>query len=431
MKVKTETREGLFKALTVEIQGDTVKKTLNEIYENLQKNVEIQGFRKGTAPLWLIKARYKNYIKEEAGKKIADQTLKSAIEESKLEPVADIFLESVNLEENKNKITYTVTFETPPEFELENVENLEVEIPKLEFNKEMLNRKIESLREEHAIWEPSEENPISRGDLVSIEYEVQEVASEGEKVSGETSGIIGQNMFREELEKEMLGKKTGEEVYIENLPLYNQEGKEIGKANIKVKIKEIKKKKLPETNDEFAKELGYENWKEAEKEIEKQVKEELKTLKEELIKRNVGEKLVNIHKIEVPKTLLNREISLMIENRIKELQQFGLDTRYIDYKALGQEFFPIALVSIKLRFILDKYAQEKGIEVTEKDVEDKINQLAKEMNLSPEEMEKRIKSNNLIPQIKEDIKREKALLDIISKVKIKEIEKEEKNEENK
>ncbi len=431
MKVKTETREGLFKALTVEIQGDTVKKTLNEIYENLQKNVEIQGFRKGTAPLWLIKARYKNYIKEEAGKKIADQTLKSAIEESKLEPVADIFLESVNLEENKNKITYTVTFETPPEFELENVENLEVEIPKLEFNKEMLNRKIESLREEHAIWEPSEEDPISRGDLVSIEYEVQEVASEGEKVSGETSGIIGQNMFREELEKEMLGKKTGEEVNIENLPLYNQEGKEIGKANIKVKIKEIKKKKLPETNDEFAKELGYENWKEAEKEIEKQVKEELKTLKEELIKRNVGEKLVNIHKIEVPKTLLNREISLMIENRIKELQQFGLDTRYIDYKALGQEFFPIALASIKLRFILDKYAQEKGIEVTEKDVEDKINQLAKEMNISPEEMEKRIKSNNLIPQIKEDIKREKALSDIISKVKIKEIEKEEKNEENK
>ncbi len=431
MKVKTEEREGLFKALTVEVEGGLVRDALDEIYEKLRQNVEIQGFRKGTAPLWLIRAKYRDYIREEVGKKVANQTLESAIKESQLTPVADVYLEKVDLEEKEGKLTYTVSFEVPPQFELKDVENLEVEIPKVEFSDELVRKKIEQLREDHALWEPVEDRGVEKGDLVTIEYEVEEIKEEGEgeKVSGETSGIVGQNMFREELEKAMVGRKAGEEVELKNLPLFDQEGKEIGRANIRVKIKEVKEKVLPEIGDEFARELGYQNWEEAEKKIEEEVRRDLDRVRRSMVESAVAEKLISLHDVEVPRTLLHREISMMIENRVRELQQFGLDTRYLDYRAMAQEFLPRAEANIKLRYILDKYAKEKGIEVTEEDIERQIKELAEQMNTTKEEVRDYFEKEKLMDVVRSDALRRKALEDIVSRVKV--VEKETKEEEEK
>ncbi len=430
MKVRTEDREGLFKAIIVEVQGDEVKNTLDEIYSQLKETVEIQGFRKGTAPLWLIKAKYKDYIKEEAGKKIANQTLESAIKESKLSPVADIFLEKVDLEEKTPKVTYTVSFEVPPDFELKEVEGLEVEVPRLEFKDEYVSQRIDQLREEHAVWEPVEDRAIEEGDLVNISYEVEEVKEEGEgeKVDGETSGIIGQKMFREELEKALIGKKEGDEVYLENLPLYDQQGKEVGRANIKAVVKEVKHKVLPEPGDDFAKELGYENWETALKEIKEEVRENFERTKRAIIEDAVAEKLISIHEIDVPKTLLNRELSFLIDRRVKELQQMGIDTRYLDYRKMAQEFMPQAVANIKLRYILERYAKEKGLRAEEEDIEMQYEELANQMGTSKEEVKEYFQKENMTAVIEQDALRRKALNDIIDKVKIKEVEPEKASE---
>ena len=430
MKVRTEDREGLFKALIVEVQGEEVKSTLDEIYSQLKDTVEIQGFRKGTAPLWLIRAKYRDYIKEEAGKKIANMTLETAIKESNLSPVADIFLEKVDLEEKTPKVTYTVSFEVPPDFELKEVEGIEVEVPKLEFKDEYVDQRIDQLREEHAVWEPVEDRAIEEGDLVNISYEVEEVSEEGEgeKVDGETSGIIGQKMFREELEKALIGKKEGEEVYLENLPLYDQQGKEVGRANIKAVVKEVKQKVLPEPGDDFAKELGYETWEEALKKIKEEVMENFERTKRAIIEDAVADKLISIHEIDVPKTLLNRELSFLIDRRVKELQQMGIDTRYLDYRQMAQEFMPQAVANIKLRYILERYAQERGITAEEEDIEKQYEDLAAQMGTSKEEVKEYFQKENMTAVIEQDALRRKALNDIIERVNIKEVEPEKESE---
>jgi len=427
MKVKTEEREGLFKALVVEIEGHTVEKALSEVYKNLQEKVEIQGFRRGTAPLWLIKARYKDYIQEEVGKRIANETLQEAINESELNPVADIYLEKIELEEGIPKITYTVSFEIPPEFELADVENLEVTVPKLEFSPKLVEERIKALREEHAIWEPVESREIKEGDFVAIEYEVVERGEEGEKVSGEMSGVVGTNVFRKEVNEALIGKKVGDGVSLEEVPLYDTEGKEIGKADIKIRIKEVKEKILPEIGDDFAKELGYDNWEEAKKEIEKQAKESFESMKETVIRDAVALKLVEVHKIDVPTTLLRRELGALMERGLEELRQFGIDTRYLDYRTLAQELRPTAESNIKLRYILEKYAKEKGLEVSKEDIEKYIEKLAKDTGVPVEEMKERIEKENLGEVLKGDVLREKALKDITSKVRIKEEEKDEES----
>ncbi len=430
MKVQVEDREGLFKSLTVELEGDLVKQKLDEAYKQLQQTVQIQGFRKGKAPLWIVRAKYKDYVEEQVAKQLADETLKEALDKAGVKPVADIFLENYEVSEKDNKLKYVVSFEVAPEFELKNVEGVEVEVPKIEFKEEMVEEELQRLREANAVWEPKEENePAEEGDLLVLEYEVEEVVKEGEKVKQETSVILGQGMLRPEVEEVLKGKKAGDEVELKELPLYDQQGKEIGKVNIRIKVKEIKKKILPELNDEFAQELGYDNLEELKKKIEEDLKQKIEKLRQSVIEDRVADKLVEMHEIEVPQTLLRREISFLVERRLRELQAYGIDTRYVDIRKIAEEAKPIAEANIKLRFILDKYAEQNNIQPTEEDIEEQYKELAEQYGTTVEEIKKYFQEQGLEEVVKEDAKRKKALKDIISKVKLVEVE--EKKEEEK
>jgi trigger factor len=433
MKVSLEDREGLFKSLLVEVQGDIVKKNLENIYQELVQNVEIEGFRKGKAPLWLIKARYKDYIREEVGKRVADATLSKAIEESGLRPAADIYLEEVQLEESEEKVSYRVVFEVPPSFELklQEIENLRVKIPKVEFKEEMVQEEINRLREQHALWEPVDRE-IKEGDLVVLDYVVEDLES-GETAEGETTVIVGQRFLREEIEKALLGKKEGEEVEIESVDLFDAEGKVVGKAKVKISIRAVKEKVLPEVNDDFAKELGLgDTWSSAEEKIRQMVKENLENYRKFLIEEEVVKKLIELHEFEIPQTLLRRELSFLVERRLRELSSLGIDTRYINVQGLAQELLPQAIANIKLRYILDKYAQTKNLQAEEKDLEEEYTKLAQAYGVSPEQIKADVQSRNLEEVIKGDVLRRKALEDIVSKVQVVEVEekKEEKQDEN-
>jgi trigger factor len=433
MKVSLEDREGLFKSLLVEVQGDVVKKSLENIYQELVQNAEVEGFRKGKAPLWLIKAKYKDYIREEVGKRVADATLSKAIEESGLKPAADIYLEEVQLEEKEEKVAYRVVFEVPPSFELklQEIEDLRVEIPKVEFKEEMVQEEINRLREQHALWEPVDRE-IKEGDLVVIDYRVEDLES-GETSEGETTVIVGQRFLREEIDKALLGKKEGEEVEVESVDLFDAEGKVVGKAKVKISIRAVKEKVLPEVSDDFAKELGLgDTWSSAEEKIRQMVKENLENYKKFLIEEEVAKKLVELHDFEVPQTLLRRELSFLVERRLRELSSLGIDTRYINIQGLAQELLPQAIANIKLRYILDKYAQTKDLQAEEKDLEEEYAKLAQAYGVSPEQIKVDVQSRNLEEVIKGDILRRKALEDIMSKVQVTEVEekKEERQDEN-
>lgn len=431
MKVSVEEREGLFKALSVEIEGEPVKSALEEVYNYLKQNAQVEGFRKGKAPLWILRTKFKDYIQEEVGKRVANKTLPMAIEESKLKPVADIYLENVSLEELIPRLTYTVSFEVPPEFELKEVEGLEVEVQKLEFSEDLVRKRIEEIREEHATWEPVDRE-IREGDLVVVEYRVQDMET-GEVDEGETSGILGSRTFREEIEKELLGKREEDSFTLEELTLYDTEGKPAGKARVEIRIKSVKEKVLPELNDDFAKEIGLgDSWKEAEEKIRQDVKESVENLRKSLVADAVARKLVELHEFQVPQTLLSRELSHLVERRVSELTRWGIDPKYINYKALAQELMPQAVFNIKLRYILEKYAQLRGIQVEPEELNRKVEELSRVYQKSPEEMKSTLERENLYSILMEDIKREKALDDIISKVVVKEIGKpqEEKKDEN-
>jgi len=240
---------------------------------------------------------------------------------------------------------------------------------------------------------------------------------------------VGLRTFREEIEKELVGKKEGDSFVLEDLTLYDMEGKPAGKAKVEIRIKGVKEKVLPEVNDDFAKELGLgETWAEAEEKIRQEIKAQIEKIKEDVIENAVAKKLLELHEFSVPQTLLQRELSHLLQMRVSYLSQLGIDTRYLDYRSMAQELTPQAISNIKLRYILDKYAQQKGIQAEPQEIEKKIEELAQQYGRSPEEMKEFFQRENLLHVLEEDIRREKALRDIVSKAVVREKEKEEKDE---
>ncbi len=132
-----------------------------------------------------------------------------------------------------------------------------------------------------------------------------------------------------------------------------------------------------------------------------------------------------MHDFEIPKTLLRRELSFLIRSKVNELSAYGIDPKYLDYKNLAESLKPTAEYNIKLRYILDKYADEKGIEVTDEEVEREYKEIAEESGKSVDEIKEYFEKEGMVDVVIGDARRKKALRMIVEKALIKEKEKEE------
>ncbi|HID80015.1 MAG TPA: trigger factor [Aquifex aeolicus] len=426
MKATLKEDKGLYRELTLEVEGAEVKRALDEIYQYLSHTATLPGFRKGKIPRKILRKRFGDTIKEHVAKVILDNYLEKALEEKGVKPIADVFLTEVKINEEKPSATVVVRFEVPPQIELKDLEEITVEVPKLEFSQEQVENYINQLREQNAQWNPVDRE-IRKGDLVEVEYEITDTES-GEKERGETSAVIGDGLFRKEIEEALEGKKAGEEIELKELPIYDQEGKEVGKVNIKLKIKGVKEKVLPELNDEFAKKLNLgETWEEARKKIEEQLKEQFERSKEQQKLEKLLLKLVEVHKFDIPESLVRRESDILFERRLQELSAYGINPNQVDREKLLNEILPTAVFNVASRLLLDRLADKLNIEVGEEEVNREIEKLAKAYNISPQELKKSLQDRGLIEMIKADLRRNKALEEASKRVKFVEVEpKEEK-----
>jgi len=428
MKATLKEDKGLYRELTIEVEGADVKTALDDVYNYLSYTVKIPGFRPGRVPKKILKKRFKETIEQTVANRLLEKYLEKALEEVKAKPVADVYLTKVELDEETPKAVIVIKFEVPPEFELKNLEDITVEVPKVEFSQQQVENYIEQLRNQYAEFKPVDRE-IKEGDLVEVEYEITETESK-ETEKGETAAVIGEGLFRKEIEEALIGKKVGDEIELKGLPIYDQDGKEIGKVDIKIKIKGVKEKVLPELNDEFAKKIGLgETWEEARKKIEEQLKEQFEQSKENLKLEKLLAKLVEEHKFDIPETLVRKELDLLLQQRLRELQAMGINPKQVNQQQLVQELLPVAIFNIASRFILDKLADKLGVEVSEEEVNAEIEKLAKAGNVPVEELKRALEQQGLIEAIKADLRRNKALKEAAKKVKFVEVEPKEEAKE--
>ena len=409
--------------LEITIEAEKFENAIKKVYFQNAKYFNIPGFRKGKAPQAIVEKYYgKEIFYEDAFNDIASEEYEKAVEESKLEVVSRPKIDIVTMEKGQD-VVFTAVVSTKPEVELGKYKGIEIE--KIEYNVEDsdVESNLKQMQEKNARV-TSVETPVENGNIAVIDFEgfVDGKAFEGGK--GENYSLeIGSGSFIPGFEDQVIGMKIDDEKDVnvkfpEDYFSKDLAGKD---ATFKVKVHEIKKKDLPELDDEFAKDVS-----------EFDTLEELKnSIKQRLINENVQKakyekedavmKVVTSEmKADIPEGMVEVEIDNMVKDMEQRMSYQGLKLeQYL--KMLNKteadfrkEFEPQAIEAIKSRLALEAIIKNEKIEASEREVKDKLEEMAKNYGKTAEELEK---NDNIKEYIKQGIENEKAIEFLVQNAK--------------
>lgn len=411
-----------FKALIkVTISRDSVAEEFVRQYEDLKKEAELPGFRRGRVPLNLLQERFAIQISEEVLKNLVSEYYINALREKQIIPIEHPKFEVKKFAAD-SELIFTAEFEIKPEMKIEKYEGLKVNKKSTDVEEIEINKAVEYLQEQKADYSPLLEiRPVQEGDFLMVDYEcfIEEKSIEKRK---NLLLSTKDTAFPENFIQGLIGSNAGAEKQIEvTLPKGNSDAGLAGKkAVFNVKIKEIKKKTLPQVNDEFAKDLGFET----SETLKAAVKDDLRRQKEKRaeidMKAQIIEQLIKNTSVQISKEMIKRQSGMLLKDAKEKFAKAGgmQEKSGLDEEKLIEKFKPEAEKQLKIFFILDKIAQQENIEVSEEEIDEKIALLAVQMNQSFEPLKEDFEKKGLLSQLKGQIRDEKALDCILKKADI-------------
>ena len=428
MKCKLEKTENANEVkFEITVEAEKFEDAIKKVYFKSAKYFNIPGFRKGKAPMQIVEKYYgKEIFYEDAFNEVAQDALEEAVAENKVEVVSRPEVDIKQIEKGKDLI-FTVVMQTKPEAELGKYKG--IEIKKIEYNvsDDDINHELEHMQEHNSRLISIDDRAAKKGDTVNIDFEgfVDGKAFEGGKA--ENYDIeLGSNTFIPGFEDGIVGMKIDEEKDIKVKFPEEYFSKELaGKdATFKVKLHEIKKKELPKLDDEFAKDVSeFDTLDELKADIKKKLEKQNADKEKYETEEAVIKALCENTKVDIPSGMIETEIDNMLKDFEQRLSYQGLKLeQYL--KMLGKteeemrkEYEPQAIEGIKSRLALEAVIKAEKIEATDKEVDDKVKEMAK--NYGRENDETFLKNENVRNYLKEGIESEKAIDFLVKNAKMK------------
>jgi len=400
LKVTNEKTENSQVFLTIEMEPAEVEKSLEASYYRLVKKTNIPGFRKGKAPRAILE-RYigKESLFEEALNNLAPQAYEKAIKEQKIEPIAQPHIETAQTD----PVIFKVTVPLPPTIKLGDYHHLKVIPEPVKLAEDEVDAAIEQLRHQHAIWEPVE-RPVEFDDLIVLDVESNVEGKPYIDQKGIQYRVVRNYPFPAPgFAEQLSGMRRDEEKEFKlQFPLDFPRGELAGKeAWFKVRVAEIKQERLPELNDEFAREINP-DFKTLDS-LREQVSTSLRLKAEERAKidfeERVIEAVVDLTKVEFPPILTEMEIDRLVNEQSQRWQMSGNINK--TEEELREELHPLATKRVTRSLVLGKIAEEEKIEVSDTETEADIEGMVRSATENKDELNKFLNT----PQSRESIKR--------------------------
>ena len=418
------------RALKIEVPEEAVKSEYQKVYSELKKQVRIPGFRPGKAPFELLQQRYGQMVGQDVIQRLVPDYYQRAVKEAGVVPVVvDIPpLERMKVEPN-TAFTFTATVEIKPAIQLGDYRPpnpISLKKDARSVTDDQIDQALQSLREQHAQIDAVSEGTTLRDGLyavITIEGFVDGHPVEGSQKNGHLHKV-GSNIpiLGVELDAQLIGKTAGETLdipqpYPSNHPDANLAGKTMV---LKVTIDAVKEQKLPELDDEFAKDCGdYETLESLKTAVTTQLENILKQNLEEGYKDQVIERLLQMHHFDIPEVLIERELQTLVRQKLMKEHRQGHREDDVEEplrmqeeaKRLQQELQPEAKRRVKLSLILDAVAEKEGLHVSEEEVEAEVQKLATSLKLPVEEIQRMVEAGGPGAQeeFRERMKAEQAL----------------------
>lgn len=413
--------------LKIEIDKSKVNEKLGKVYNDTSYQIKIPGFRKGRIPKNILNLHLgKEYFYEKTAEELIPGCYIEAVKKADIEPINQPEIKTIQIEEDKPLI-FEATVQVKPEVKLGSFDKISIQKEVIKVTDSDVKNEIMRIQESLAQLKVVKDRKAKEGDFLVIDSEgyIEGKAIKGSKV--EKQMVQLGKSTSPEFNKQLSGCSAGDEKEIKILvPIDAEEKETAGKEIIyKVKIIEIKEKELPEFNKDFLKTIGnYKSLDDFKKVMKEKLKEQAKIFSKNNYERELIEKVAEVCEVKVPKVLIEREMKHMMKSLEDDLKarDLSLQDYYksikTDEEKVKKEYGIVAEKRIKQELVLDKISKVENLQVTEKEVKDKIKTLAEEMKQDPLKVEATFKKNNNLDGLKESIKREKVINFLNKQIKI-------------
>lgn len=427
MSLQVEKLEKNMAKLTVEVPAEQFEKALTTAFNKNKSRFNIPGFRKGKAPQAMVEKMYGvEVLYEDAINEALDATYGDAVTESELDVVSRPEIDVVQVEKGKELI-YTATVAVKPEVTLGEYKGIEVEKASAEVSDEDIEAELKKVQEQNSRLITVEDRAVEDGDQTVVDFEgfVDGTPFEGGK--GEDYPLtIGSHSFIDTFEEQLIGKNIGEECEVNVTFPEEYHVKELaGKpAVFKVTVKEIKRKELPELNDEFAGEVSeFETL----EEYKNDVKAKLSLTKQKEAatenENHVVDKVVENATMDIPEPMIDSQVNNMVNDYARRMQSQGLSLeQYMQFTGmtidtLKEQMKPQAVKRIQTRLVLEAIVKAENITVSDEAVEKEIADMAESYKMEVAQI-KEYMGENGIEQMKEDLAVQEAVDFLVAEAKL-------------
>ncbi|MCR3759486.1 trigger factor [Clostridium felsineum] len=387
MNSKMEKLEKNVVKFEITVEENKFNEAVIKAYNKNRQKFNIPGFRKGKAPLNIIKSYYGvGVFYEDAVNFCIDDTYPEVIKENEIQPVAYPKIDIVTVEEGKDFV-YTAEVTVKPEVELGNYKGVEVSKVEYPVTDEDVENELKAMQQKNARIELKEDGElVEKGDIAIIDFKgyVDDVAFEGGEGT-DYSLEIGSGTFIDNFEDQLVGLKKGESKDV-NVKFPEEYGKEElnGKpAKFEVTIKDIKIKELPTLDDEFAKEVSEFDTLD---EVKADIRSKMEKTNEEKAKVEFEDKVVDAAvenaKIDIPEVMVKDETDQMLKELENRLKYQGLDLKsYYEYTNSSEEkvrdyMKETADKRVRTKLVMEKISEVEKVEATEEELKEKAKEMA-------------------------------------------------------
>lgn len=418
--------------MTVEIPAEEVAEQEQALVQQYSMQARVPGFRKGKVPAGVIRSRFSEQIREELLERLVPQYFRVAVMSSGHKPISAPSITDLQAPPGE-AIRFTASFDVMPEFELGDYKSIKVEKPDIKIADEEVEAELKAIQERQASFDPvNEDRPLTDGDFAQVSFTATPKEAEGEVQGGaekkkESKPVepvkmddvmveIGSPTTVAQFSENLRGAKAGEEKEFEVAYSTDFHDRRLAGKSFAyhVKVNAIKKKTLPELNDDFAKELSPEI--ETIGKLRDMIRENLREQRQHEAEHEAKEKLMDAlieqHEFPVPRSMVEHHIGLRLERGLRALAAQGMrteDMRRMDFRKLRAAQEPAAIKEAKGGMLLHKIADAEKIEVSDEELNNEIASLAYHTQQAPEDVRKELSKDDGLERIRARLRGEKAL----------------------
>ena len=404
--------EGCKHSLDITVPVEEVEKETERAAAAIQTKVKLPGFRPGKAPLALVRTRFAGDIRQEALEKLIPRFLNAAFDQDHLEVVSQPNISDVHFH-NGEPLRFKAEFEVAPAFDLGEYTGITATYAEPVVTDDDVEARINDLRERKAEYVNEEPRPLADGDYGVISLE--SISGVDEKVQQDELILkIGDQatlpVFTENLRG--LSPEESREFDVTYPADYDREALAGRTVKFKATVKAVRRKELPEANDEFAKDLGdYQSFEELREAIRRSILHEREHASQEATKHQIIEKLVAGHVFAVPDIYVDRQIEVTLKNQLQQLAMQGVDPRQLklDWQKVRAAQQERATSDVRASLILDKIADREAIAPTQEEVDREVQRYARQQREPVAAVRAKLQKDGTLGRIAGQIRTEKTL----------------------